>query len=150
MKVVGFEMTRIKIPKTISEWNDFGKDYLPGHVGIEIISVDPDELRACMKVQQKLIAPNGFLHAASVVALADTACGYATINNLPDGAFGFTTIELKTNFIGTSLEGNLSCIAKPVHKGRTTQVWDAEVCADETGRKIALFRCTQMVLWPKE
>jgi len=143
-------MTRIKIPKNINEWNNFGKDYLPGHVGIEILSVDPDELRARMNVQKKICAPNGFLHAASVVALADTACGYATINNLPDGASGFTTIELKTNFIGTTLKGNLSCIAKPVHKGRTTQVWDAEVCADETGKKIAFFRCTQMVLWPKE
>ena len=143
-------MTHIKIPKNINEWNNFGKDYLPGHVGIEILSVDPDELRARMIVQKKICAPNGFLHAASIVALADTACGYATINNLPDGASGFTTIELKTNFIGTTLAGNLSCIAKPLHKGRTTQVWDAEVCTDETGKKIAFFRCTQMVLWPKE
>jgi len=123
-------MTRIKIPNNINEWNNFGKDYLAGHVGIEILSVDPDELIARMNVQKKICAPNGFLHTASVVALADTACGYATINNLPDGASGFTTIELKTNFIGTTLEGILCCIAKPVHKGRTTQVWDAEVCAD--------------------
>ena len=143
-------MIRIKIPRDISEWNDFGKDYLPGHMGLEILSVKPDELRSRMKVQQKICAPNGFLHAASVVALADTACGYATINNLPRGAYGFTTIELKTNFIGTALEGGVSCIARLVHKGRSTQVWDAEVTADETNRKIAFFRCTQMILWPKD
>ena len=100
-----------------------------------------------MEVQQKLCAPNGFLHAASVVALADTACGYATINNLPKGAKGFTTIELKTNFIGTTLEGFLNCVARPLHKGRTTQVWDAEVTEGETDRKIAFFRCTQMILY---
>ena len=142
-------MTRITIPSGISEWNDFGKNYLPGHVGIEIISVSPDELRARMKVQQKLCAPNGFLHAASVVALADTACGYATVNSLPGDASGFTTIELKTNFTGTALEGDLNCIARPIHKGRTTHVWDAEVCADQTGKQIAFFRCTQMILYSK-
>jgi len=142
-------MSRIRIPKNISEWNEFGKDYLPGHVGIEILSVGQDELRARMKVRQNICAPNGFLHAASVVALADTACGYATVNNLPEGAAGFTTIELKTNFIGTSLEGNLACIARPAHMGRTTHVWDAEVSAEEAERPIAYFRCTQMILWPK-
>lgn len=132
------------------EWNEFGKDYLPGYMGLEILSVKANELRARMKVQQKICAPNGFLHAASVVALADTACGYATISNLPNGANGFTTIELKTNFIGTALEGDVSCVAKLIHKGRTTQVWDAEVAVDETDKRIAFFRCTQMILWPKD
>jgi uncharacterized protein (TIGR00369 family) len=117
-------------------------------MGIEIVSVEPEELRARMQVHQKICAPNGFLHAAAVVALADTACGYATVNNLPAGATGFTTIELKTNFIGTTLDGHLNCIARPLHKGRTTQVWDAEVM-DAGGRTIALFRCTQIILWPK-
>ena len=143
-------MNRIKIPKNISEWNEFGKEYLPGHLGLEILSVEENELRARMQIQQKLCAPNGFLHAASVVALADTACGYATINCLPNGAYGFTTIELKTNFIGTALEGDVNCVAKLVHRGRTTHVWDAEVNAGETKGKIAVFRCTQMILWPKD
>lgn len=143
-------MDKLRSPRNISEWNLFGKDYLPGHMGLEILSVEPNELRARMKVEQKICAPNGFLHAAAVVALADTACGYATVNNLPSGAHGFTTIELKTNFIGTTLEGDVNCVAKLVHKGRTTQVWDAEVSVGETGKTIALFRCTQMILYPKD
>lgn len=143
-------MTQLKKPGNISGWNALGKEYLPGHLGVEIISVDADELRARMRTQKNICAPNGYLHAASVVGLADTACGYATVNNLPDGAHGFTTIELKTNFIGTTLKGDVSCVARLVHKGRSTQVWDAEVCADDTGRMIALFRCTQMILWPKD
>ena len=142
-------MMQSKIPKRISEWNAFGKDYLPGYLGLEILSVETDELHARMKIRQSICAPNGFLHAASVVALADTACGYATINSLPNGAHGFTTIELKPNFIGTSVEGDVYCVAKLIHKGRTTQVWDAEVTAGESERKIAVFRCTQMILWPK-
>ena len=143
-------MARLNVPDNLSDWNAFGKDYLPGHIGIEILSVEPNEVRARINVQKKLCAPNGFLHAASVVSLADTACGYATINNLPHGANGFTTIELKANFLGTALEGNVSCIARLAHKGRTTQVWDAEVRMDETNRTIALFRCTQMILWSRD
>ena len=142
-------MGQIKIPENIREWNRFGGKYLPGLLGLEILSVEPDCLQARMEVREDLCAPNGFLHAASLVALADTACGYATINNLPDGADGFTTIELKTNFIGTTLEGIVHCVARSEHKGRTTQVWDAELSATASNKTIALFRCTQMILWPK-
>jgi len=140
---------QIIVPENLDGWNKLGKNCLPGLIGIEVLSVEPDELRARMKVTNQVCAPNGFLHAASVVALADTACGYATVNNLPRGAKGFTTIELKTNFIGTALKGDITCVAQLVHKGRSTQVWDAEVNSDESGKKIALFRCSQMILWPK-
>lgn len=143
-------VTKLSAPENLDEWNDLGKDCLPGLLGLEVLAVRPDELRARMKVTHRICAPNGFLHAAAVVALADTACGYATVNNLPRGAEGFTTIELKTNFIGTALKGDVRCVARLAHKGRTTQVWDAEVSSDDTGKKIALFRCTQMMLWPKE
>ena len=95
------------------------------------------------------MAPNGFLHAASVIALADTSCGYGCQVSLPAGATGFTTVELKSNFMGTAMVGDvITCRAWLVHGGRSTQVWDAEV-ADESGRTLALFRCTQMVLYPR-
>jgi 1,4-dihydroxy-2-naphthoyl-CoA hydrolase len=99
-----------------------------------------------LPVRPDLLAPNGYLHAGSVVALADTACGYGCIASLPDGGTGFTTIELKTNFLGTAREGTLECEASRVHGGRTTQVWDATV-RDESGKTLALFRCTQLVLY---
>jgi uncharacterized protein (TIGR00369 family) len=143
-------MNQLIAPKDIEGWNKLGKNCLPGFLGIEVISVAPAELKARMTVTKQLCAPNGYLHAASVVALADTACGYATVNHLPAGAFGFTTVELKTNFIGTALAGGVACVARLVHKGRSTQVWDAEVSSEETEKKIALFRCTQMVLWPND
>ena len=84
-----------------------------------------------------------------MIALADTACGYGAASNLPDGAVGFTTIELKSNFLGTVREGGIACTGRLVHGGRTTQVWDAEVTAEATGAVIAMFRCTQMVLYPR-
>ena len=83
------------------------------------------------------------------MTLADTACGYGTVLNLPDGASGFTTIELKANFFATALAGRVVATAVPVHVGRTTQVWDAEVLSEESGKRMALFRCTQSVLWPR-
>ena len=142
-------MEKLTIPQNLAEWNARGREYLPGHLGIEILAVAPDELRARMRVERSKCAWNGFLHAGAVVALADTCCGYATVRNLPEGAAGFTTIELKSNFFGTALEGDVGCVARPVHKGRTTQVWDAEVTADGSGKQIAQFRCTQMILYPR-
>lgn len=139
-------MERLIIPNSVAEWNQRGEDYLPGHLGMEFLAVEPDEVRARMRVEPHKCAWNGFLHAGSVVSLADTACGYATLRNLPDDATGFTTIELKSNFLGTALEGDVLCTAKPVHKGGTTQVWDAEVRSERSGKVIALFRCTQMIL----
>lgn len=139
-------MTKVTIPQTTAEWNARGREYLPGHIGMEIVSVDADAVQARMRVQRSLCAWNGYLHAGAVVSFADTCCGYATVRNLPEDADGFTTIELKSNFFGTALEGDVTCIATPVHKGRTTQVWDAEVKSEKTGKTIARFRCTQMIL----
>ncbi len=126
-----------------------GVGRLPGLIGVELLSVDEGLLRAQVKVRDELLAPNGFLHAATVVALADTMCGYGCISHLPEGAENFTTVELKSNHLGTAREGTIEVDARPVHLGRTTQVWDAVVKHQETGKTIALFRCTQMVLWPK-
>ncbi len=142
-------MARLRAPRNIAEWNERGREWLPGHLGIEFEAVEPDEVRARMRVARKVSAWNGFLHAGAVVSLADTRCGYATLRNLPEDAEGFTTIELKCNFLGSTLEGDVTCVARPAHKGRTTQVWDAEVRAEKTGRTIAHFRCTQMTLRPR-
>jgi uncharacterized protein (TIGR00369 family) len=126
-----------------------GTGRLPGLVGFRVMTLEQGMLVAMLDIRPELLAPNGFLHAATVVALADTACGYGCIAHLPLGSDNFTTIELKTNFLGTAREGSLTCVAKPAHLGRTTQVWDAIVTRHDDGGTIALFRCTQMVLWPK-
>ncbi|MBX3430050.1 MAG: PaaI family thioesterase [Hyphomonadaceae bacterium] len=107
-------------------------------------------MRGRFTAQLHHMAPNGFLHAASVIAMADSASGYGCVISLPSGASGFTTIELKSNFLGTARVGEgVACTAKLSHGGRTTQVWDAEVTNENSGKAMALFRCTQMVLYPK-
>lgn len=124
-------------------------DNLPRHLGIELTKLEPLTLHGRMPLQERHFAPNTYLHAGSVVTLADTVAGFATYAHLPEGAVSFTTIELKSNFLGTVREGAIACRAWAQHLGRNTHVWDAEVYAEATNKKIALFRCTQMVLWPK-
>jgi len=135
--------------KTLEYFKGFGKGHLPGYLGVEILAVGPEAVESRMAVRKEVMAPNGYLHAASVIALADTSCGYGCVARLPEGARGFTTIELKSNFLGTTREGGICCRATPVHLGRTTQVWDAVVTREADAKTIALFRCTQLVLWPK-
>src|SRR5471032_607315 len=117
-------------------FNQFGKGNLPEHLGIVITAVSEGEVCAEFDVTSKLLAPNGFLHAGSVA-------------HLPEGAVNFTTVELKSNHLGTARDGTVVATAKAVHLGRTTQVWDATVSNKATGKTIELFRCTQMVLYPK-
>lgn len=135
---------------TPDHFNTFGSRHLPGYLGIVITRVDGKEVRAELAVRQELMAPNGFLHAGSVVTLADTSAGYGCVANLPAGASGFTTIELKSNHLGTARDGTIECVATAVHQGKTTQVWDAVVTHRESGKTIALFRCTQMILYAKQ
>lgn len=135
---------------TLEYFQQRGKGHLPGYLGLEIVEVAPKRLVARLEIQTHHLAPNGFLHAASVIALADTACGYGCVATLPEGAKNFTTVELKTNFLGTARQGAIRCEATLAHGGRTTQVWDATVRDEANDKVIALFRCTQMILYPKE
>jgi 1,4-dihydroxy-2-naphthoyl-CoA hydrolase len=135
--------------KTPEELTQFGAANLPGLLGIVLTHTSLVEIRAELPVRPAVMAPNGFLHAGTIVSLADTCAGYGCIANLPEGAAGFTTIELKSNHLGTTRDGMIECRATPVHLGRTTQVWDAVVTHRESGKTLALFRCTQMILYPK-
>ena len=121
---------------------------LPGHLGMELLDIGERTARMRCEIQGYHHAPNGFLHAGAVIALADTVAGFGCVGNWPEGANGFTTIELKSNFTGTLLEGVMAADANMIHGGRTTQVWDVEVADEATGRKLAFFRATQMILYP--
>jgi len=136
------------VPFDVEAFVELGRGRLPGLIGIQVDEVEVGRVRMHLTLRDELLAPNGYLHAATVVALADSACGYGCIAALPEGATGFTTIELKTNFLGTALDGTLYCESRRVHGGRTTEVWDATV-TDEAGKTLALFRCTQLLLYPQ-
>jgi 1,4-dihydroxy-2-naphthoyl-CoA hydrolase len=136
--------------RTPERFNSIGARKLPGHLGIIITEVSASRVSGELGVVESVMAPNGYLHAGTVVTLADTLSGYGCVANLPGDATGFTTIELKSNHLGTAREGTIVGVATPLHRGRTTQVWDAVITHKESGRTLAVFRCTQMILYAKQ
>ena len=132
--------------RTPDEMTALCQGYLPGLLGITVTALEPGQVTTRLAIRPELLAPNGFLHAGTLVTLADTCCGIGTMAALHGSGASFTTVELKTNFLGTAREGELVCVATARHLGRATQIWDAEVSAAATGKRLALFRCTQMVL----
>jgi 1,4-dihydroxy-2-naphthoyl-CoA hydrolase len=136
--------------RTPERFNSAGARKLPGHLGIVITEVSDSRVVGELPVVESVMAPNGYLHAGTIVTLADTVAGYGCVANLPAEATGFTTIELKSNHLGTARDGTIIGVATPVHRGKTTQVWDAVVVHKESGRTLAVFRCTQMILYTKQ
>ena len=135
------------LPHVTKEWIvERGGGYLAEQQGIEVVEIAEKRLVARMPIEKRHLAPNGYLHAASVIALADTTCGYAALAHLPEGGKNFTTIEIKSNHLGTATEGAIVATATARHLGGLTQVWDAEVIRESDKKIIALFRCTQMIL----
>jgi uncharacterized protein (TIGR00369 family) len=125
------------------------KGRLPGLLGLELLNVEPGKAEVRLELRPELLAPNEFLHAGTIITMADSCAGVGCIASLPEDAGGFTTVELKTNFFASAREGALRCKAWMVHGGARTQVWDAEVSREHDQRVIALFRCTQFLL-PRE
>ena len=136
------------MPTESGEHFSVSQDRLPGVLGVEVVSVSAGSVRSRLKVAPLHLGPNGYLHAGTIIVLADTCCGYGCGASLPKDGIGFTTIELKANFLGTLREGTLACEATLAHSGRTTQVWDATITDEASGKKLAIFRCTQLVLYP--
>lgn len=139
-------MSTLRTDITLDSLHERQRGRLPELIGFRAVALDQGLLRAELDIRSELLAPNGFLHAATVICLADTACGYGCFAHLPPNAKNFTTIELKSNFLGTAREGTLSVVATGAHLGRSTQIWDATVTGPD-GKTTALFRCTQMVLY---
>ena len=139
---------KLRTDRDADFFNRLGREHLPGYLGVIVTAVEPGVLRAELPLRKELFAPNGFLHAGTVITLADTAAGYGCVAHLPDDAAIFTTLELKANFLRAAREGVLRCEARAVHLGRTTQVWDATVYSGDDERPIAVFRCTQLVIYP--
>lgn len=108
----------------------------------------PAVVEASMEITPRHLAPNGYAHAASIIALADSACGAGAYLTLPSGATNFTTATISSSHLGTATSGRVTVKAVGTHLGRTTQVWDATVRCPKD-KKIALFRCTQIMLYGK-
>lgn len=129
------------------QFNQASSGRLPGLFGVEVLRAEPGEIEARLQLRPEFMAPNGFVHAGTVVSMADTCCGYGCIASLPEGKVGFTTSELKSNFLRSAgPDDALVCVAQMAHGGRATQVWDATVRRESDMKVLALFRCTQYLL----
>jgi 1,4-dihydroxy-2-naphthoyl-CoA hydrolase len=136
------------VPQDLDGFRALGEGRFPGFLGIEVVDTRPGSTTMRLEIRPHHVAPNGYLHAGVVVGMADSACGYGCVASLPEDAVNFATVELQTNFLRTVTDGTLECRATMVHGGRTTQVWDADVTEAATGKRLALFRCTQLIVYP--
>ena len=134
---------------SVESLNRANEGKLPGHLGLRITEVADGRVVGRFAVRPDLVAHTGYLLAGSLLSVADILCAYGVSTVWPDGANGFTTVEVKCNFMGTLLEGEVECVAELLHGGRTTQIWDATLTNAATGKKLAVFRCTQIILYPR-
>ena len=134
---------------SVEDLNQANEGKLPGHLDLTITEVADGRVVGRLKVRPDLVAHTGYLFAGAVLTVADILCGYGVSTVWPEGATGFTTVEVKCNFTGTLREGEAVCTASLLHGGRTTQVWDARVEDAASGKLMAAFRCTQIILYPR-
>jgi 1,4-dihydroxy-2-naphthoyl-CoA hydrolase len=119
-------------------------------LGITLDENDDRPLSGRFTVTHPLIAGTGYLWAPVVIALADALCAVGVSRNWPENAASFTTVESKANFLSSAREAEVvTGLATPMHVGATTQVWDATVTNESTGRTMAAYRCTQLILYPR-
>ncbi len=133
---------------SVEDLNRANEGKLPGWIGLEITAVEAGLVEGRFPVRPELVAHTGYLLAGAVLSVADILCAYGVSTVWPRGASGFTTAEVKCNFVGTAVEGAVLCRARLLHGGRTTQVWDAEMTNETTGKLMAAFSCTQIILYP--
>jgi 1,4-dihydroxy-2-naphthoyl-CoA hydrolase len=114
-------------------------------LGAKIVEASPDRVVAELLVRDELANRNGGLHGGAVMAVADNLGGTATFLNLPEGA-GTTTIESKTNFFAAvALGDTLRAECTPLHRGRTTMVWQTRITRGD-GKLAAIVTQTQLVM----
>lgn len=117
-----------------------------GVLGIDVTLAEKDRIEARMLVRPDMCNPARVLHGGAIMSFADTLGAIGATLNLPEGAAGTTTLESKTNFIGSAREGEMVvAVCEPVHVGRRTSVWQTRI-ASEAGKTVALVTQTQMVL----
>jgi uncharacterized protein (TIGR00369 family) len=134
---------------SVEDLNRANRGKLPEHLGLTITEAADGRVAGRFEIRPELVAHTGYLLAGVVLSVADILCAYGVSTAWPEGANGFTTVEVKCNFTGTLREGAARCVAQLLHGGRTTQVWDAMVTDEASGRLMAAFRCTQIILYPR-
>jgi uncharacterized protein (TIGR00369 family) len=124
--------------------NHMWKGLLAEHLGMRFVETGPDRVVAELEIRDHLRTVRGTLHGGTLMALADAVGGTAALINLREGQ-ATATIESKTNFFAAGKSGVVRAEATPLHKGRSTTVWQTRV-TDESGKLLSLTIQTQAVL----
>jgi 1,4-dihydroxy-2-naphthoyl-CoA hydrolase len=124
---------------------DLNADMLPFAklLGMTFTGAEPDRVTAELVVRDDLCTRPAVLHGGAITAFADTLGAAGTILNLPQGAWT-STVESKTNFVGPPLGSRVMGEATPIHRGKTTMVWQTPVTT-EPGRLVPLLTQIQLV-----
>lgn len=115
-----------------------------GVLGMEFTHMAPDRVEAILEVRQDHKQPWGIIHGGAVMTLADTVAGAGAYLNADRGQES-VTVELKINLIGAVRDGRIRAEAVPLHRGRTTSVWETRV-TDAVGKLVAVSLSTHLVL----
>jgi 1,4-dihydroxy-2-naphthoyl-CoA hydrolase len=117
----------------------------PGLMGVTMTEVTQERVRATLRVRPDLCTTGEILHGGAIMAFADTLGAIGTVVNMPEGA-RTATLESKTNFIGGAAIGSIvTGEATPIHRGRTTQVWQTRITTAE-GKLVGIVTQTQLVM----
>jgi uncharacterized protein (TIGR00369 family) len=118
---------------------------LPGHLGIEIVELAESQVVATMPVDERTRQPYGILHGGASVALAETVASFGATALIDRDRFAAVGQEINANHLRPMRDGIVRAVGRPIHVGRTSQVWSIEI-TDERGRLVCVSRCTMAVV----
>jgi 1,4-dihydroxy-2-naphthoyl-CoA hydrolase len=125
--------------------NELGKHSLSGHLGIEFTGFTEDSISAKMPVDDRTKQPYGILHGGASVALAETMGSIAATLTLDTDKEIAVGLDINANHIRSVQGGFVYALAKPLHIGRSTQVWEIKI-NDEQERLVCVSRLTLTIL----
>ena len=134
---------------TSEEFKPHGQGYLFDHLGMTFAFTPSGVANGLLTLERHHFSWKGRVHAGTLFALADSCAGFGCMRSLPEGATGFATLETKTNFVATTDGGVIKAVAKAMHLGQSTQIWDVEITSEKDQKTLAWFRCTQVIMWPR-
>ncbi|EFK97770.1 Thioesterase [sediment metagenome] len=129
----------------LDDANRRGKDCAPGHLGIELIEAGDDYLKARMPVDQRTRQPAGVLHGGVSLVLAETLASWAAAHVVDPAKFHCVGQEINANHVRAVASGWVYGVARPIHLGRSSQVWDVRI-HDEAEKLVCVSRVTMAVL----
>lgn len=139
------KMSADKADDILAEIRKGGNRGLARTLGIEMIEVDPERVVATMPVDERTRQPFGILHGGASVALAETVASIASLLNIDREKYVAMGLEINANHVRAKSDGVVTAIGTPLHRGRTTQLWEIRI-VDEQERLICMSRCTIAVV----